>query len=381
MNFELTREQRSLQREVREFALRELNPGVSKRDETGEFPAEAIGKLQRMGLMGSLFPVESGGKGLDCISYTVVVEELSRIDAAAAITLLAHTLCANHIFSCGTSEQKRKYLMPLASGEKLGAWALTEPEAGSDAGGIRTVAHPDNGEWVLNGNKFFITNGSRADTLVVMASTDSSRGSKGISAFIVEGNTAGLKRGQNLDKLGFRSSNTVALFLENVRVPGENLLGTLNEGFSGTMGVLDEGRIGLAAMAVGIGRGCLEESVAYSRKRHAFGQAIGEFQAIQWMLADMATEIEAARLLVRKAARLRDQRKRFKLEASMAKLFSSEAVVRAALKAVQIHGGYGYIKAHPVERYLREAKLCEIGEGTSEIQRLVIARELLKNEK
>jgi alkylation response protein AidB-like acyl-CoA dehydrogenase len=383
MDGELTREQISLQQEVREFARRELKPGVSKRDETGEFPTAALEKLQRMGLMGSLFPVESGGKGLDYTSYTVVVEELARIDAATAITLLAHTLCSNHIFSCGTPEQKRKYLVPLASGEKLGAWALTEPEAGSDAGAIRTVARPDNGGWILNGNKFFITNGSRADTLVVMASTDSSRGSKGISAFIVEGNAAGLKKGQNLDKLGFRASNTVALFLENVRVPGENLLGNLHEGFSGTMGVLDEGRIGLAAMAVGIGRGCLEESIAYSRKRQAFGQPIGDFQAIQWMLADMATEIEAARLLVRKAARLREQGKRFKLEASMAKLFSSEAVVRAALKAVQIHGGYGYIKAHPVERYLREAKLCEIGEGTSEIQRMVIARELLnmKDEK
>lgn len=380
MDFELTGEQRNLQREIREFALGELKPGVAKRDETGEFPAAAIDKLRQMGLMGCAFPVESGGKGLDCTSYTVVVEELARIDAAVAITLLAHTLCANHIFRCGTPEQKRKYLVPLASGEKLGAWALTEPEAGSDAGGIRTVARPDKGGWILNGNKFFITNGSRADTLVVMASTDSSRGSKGISAFIVEGNAAGLKKGRNLDKLGFRSSDTVALFLENVRVPGENLLGELNEGFSGTMAVLDEGRIGLAAMAVGIGRGCLEESSAYSRKRQAFGQAIGEFQAIQWMLADMATEIEAARLLVRKAARLREQGKRFKLEASMAKLFSAEAVVRAALKAVQIHGGYGYLKAHPVERYLREAKLCEIGEGTSEIQRMVIARELLKNE-
>lgn len=378
MDFELTKEQLSLQHEVREFALRELNPEVTRRDDRGEFPVEAIGKLQRLGLMGVVFPVEFGGKGLDCISYTVVVEELARIDAAAAITLLAHTLCSNQIFIRGTSDQKRKYLAPLASGEKLGAWALTEPEAGSDAAGIRTVARPDKGDWILNGNKFFITNGSRAQTLVVMASTDSSLGSKGITAFIVEGDAPGLKKGKNLDKLGFRSSDTVALFLDNVRVPGENLLGQLNEGFSGAMGVLDEGRIGLAAMAVGIGRGCLEESIAYSRKRHAFGQAISEFQAIQGMLSDMATEIDAARLLTRRAARLRDDGKRFKLEASMAKLFSSEAAVRASLKAVQIHGGYGYIKAHPVERYLREAKLCEIGEGTSEIQRMVIARELLQ---
>jgi len=380
MDFELTEEQLSLQREVRDFALRMLKPGVTRRDDTGEFPAEAIGKMQRMGLLGTVFPVELGGKGLDCISYTVVVEELSRTDAAAAITLLAHTLCSNHIFTRGTPEQKRQYLPPLASGEKLGAWALTEPEAGSDAGGIKTTARLDGDSWVLNGKKFFITNGSRADTLVVMASTDSSLGSKGISAFIVEGDAPGLKKGQNLDKLGFRSSDTVALFLENVRVPTENLIGELNEGFSGAMGVLDEGRIGLAAMAVGIARGCLEESMAYARKRHAFGQAIAEFQAIQGMLADMATEIEAARLLTRRAARMKDDGKRFKLEASMAKLFASEAVVRAALKAVQIHGGYGYIKAHPVERYLREAKLCEIGEGTSEIQRMVIARELLQRQ-
>jgi alkylation response protein AidB-like acyl-CoA dehydrogenase len=332
-----------------------------------------------MGVMGTAFPRESGGRGLDCVSYTVVVEELARIDAAAAITLLAHTLCANHIFRNATVEQKREYLVPLASGEKLGAWALTEPEAGSDAGGIRTTACPDNGGWVLNGNKFFITNGSRADTLVVMASTDSSRGSKGISAFIVEGNAPGLRKGKNLDKLGFRSSDTVALFLENVRVPGENLLGEVNAGFTGVMGVLDEGRIGMAAMAVGIARGCLEESIAYSRKRRAFGQPIADFQAVQWMLADMATEIDASRLLVRRAARLRDQQRSFKSEASMAKLFSAETAVRASLKAVQIHGGYGYLKAHPVERYLREAKLCEIGEGTSEIQRMVIARELLKS--
>lgn len=379
MNFNLTEAQLSLQQEVREFALRELKPGVTRRDDAGEFPAEAIGKMQRMGLMGTVFPKELGGRGLDCVSYTVVVEELSRIDAAAAITLLAHTLCCNHIFQRGNADQKIKYLAPLASGEKLGAWALTEPEAGSDAGGIRTTARLEGDSWVLNGRKFFITNGSRADTLVVMASTVASLGSKGISAFIVEGDTPGLRKGQNLDKLGFRSSDTVALFLENVRVPVENLLGDLNVGFSGAMAMLDEGRVGVAAMAVGIARGCLEESVAYSRKRRAFGQAIAEFQAIQGMLADMAVEIDAARLLTRRAAGLKDAGKRFKLEASMAKLFSSEAVVKAALKAVQIHGGHGYIKSHPVERYLREAKLCEIGEGTSEIQRMVIARELLKS--
>lgn len=379
MDFALSEEQMLLRKTVREFAAKELKPGVARRDAKEEFPLEAVKKLQRMGIMGMVFPPDFGGKGLDYISYTVVVEELARVDAATAITLLAHMLCSNHIFSFASNEQKGKYLSPLASGEKLGAWALTEPEAGSDAGGLRTTASPDNGGWILNGNKFFITNGSRADTLVVMASTDSSKGSKGISAFIVEGNAPGLRKGKNLDKLGFRASDTVALFLEDVRVPGENLLGEVNAGFVEAMGVLDAGRIGLAAMAVGIARGCLEESIAYSRKRHAFGQPIADFQAIQWMLADMATEIDAARLLIRQAAMLKDEGKPYTLEASMAKLFASETVVRAALKAVQIHGGYGYIKSHPVERYLREAKLCEIGEGTSEIQRMVIAREILEN--
>ncbi len=379
MDFALSEEQLSLQKTVREFALRELKPGAAKRDETGEFPGEAVAKLQKMGLMGMVFSKEFGGMDLDYVSYTIVVEELSRVDAATAITFLAHNLCSNHINSFASTEQKVKYLTPLAAGEKLGAWALTEPEAGSDAGGIRAQARPDNGYWIINGKKFFITNGSRADTLVVMASTDTSKGSKGISAFIVDSNSPGLRKGKNLDKLGFRASDTVALFLDNVRVPGENLLGELHTGFVEAMGVLDAGRIGLAAMAVGIARGCLEESIAYARNRQAFGQPIAGFQAIQWMIADMTTEISAARLLVRQAARHKDEGKPFTLEAAMAKLFSSETAMKAALKAVQIHGGHGYIKSHSVERYLREAKLCEIGEGTSEIQRMVIAREILEN--
>lgn len=379
MDFALAEKQLALQQTAREFAQRELKPGAARRDDTGEFPSEALAKMGEMGFMGLAYPVELGGKGLDHVGYTIVVEELARVDAATAITLLAHNLCSFHIFSFASTEQKIKYLTPLASGKKLGAWALTEPEAGSDAGGIRTEARRDNGGWILNGNKFFITNGSRADTVVVMASTDKSAGSKGISAFIVEGNSPGLRKGKNLDKLGFRASDTVALFLENVRVPAENVLGELNTGFVEAMGVLDAGRIGLAAMAVGIARGCLEESIAYAQKRQAFGQPIAGFQAVQWMLADMATEIAAARLLVRRAATLKDEGKPFTTEAAMAKLFSSETAVRASLKAVQIHGGHGYIKSHPVERYLREAKLCEIGEGTSEIQRMVIAREILEH--
>jgi butyryl-CoA dehydrogenase len=379
MESSLNEEQKSLRKSVREFSLKELKPGVGQRDESGEFPADAIGKMQRMGLMGLVFPPEYGGKGLDYVSYAIAVEELARVDAAAAITLLAHMLCSYHIFRFGSEEQKKNYLTPLAAGEKLGAWALTEPEAGSDAAAIRTEARPDSEGWALKGNKFFITNGSRADTLVVMASTDKGKGSKGISSFIVEGSAAGLRKGKNLDKLGFRSSDTVALFLENVRVPDGSMMGDINTGFTQTMEVLDAGRIGLAAMATGIAAGCLEASIEYARKRHAFGRTIAEHQAIRWMIADMATEIDAARLLVRRAARLCDEGKKFTLEASMAKLFASEMCVRAALKAVQIHGGHGYIKTHPVERYLRESKLCEIGEGTSEIQRMVIAREVLEN--
>jgi alkylation response protein AidB-like acyl-CoA dehydrogenase len=378
MDFELTEQQKNLQQTVREFALAELKPGASQRDKTGEFPWSEVRKLQELGLFGLIFPQEFGGGGLDFLSYSVCVEELARSDASLCITLLAHTLCASHIHAYGSAEQKREFLVPLAGGKKLGAWALSEPEAGSDAGAIRTRAVADDGGWKLSGNKFFITNGSRADTIVVMASSSPERGAKGISAFIISGDTPGLNRGKNLDKLGFRSSDTVALGLKDVRIGRGGLLGEPDDGFFQAMEVLASGRIGVAAMAVGIGRACLEESVAYARKRQAFGQPIADFQAIQWMLADMATEIDAARLLVRRAARLRDAGLGFSREAAMAKLNASEAAMRAALKAVQIHGGHGYTRAYPVERYLREAKLCEIGEGTSEIQRMLIARELLK---
>lgn len=378
MEFELTKEQILLQQKIREFAAMELKPGAGRRDETGDFPWPAIKQLQKMGLFGLTLPIEYGGGGVDFLSYVLVVEELARIDAAVTITLLAHTLSAAHINAFGSMNQKLEYLLPLANGEKLGAWALTEPSAGSDAGGIRTVAVAEGNVWRLTGNKFFITNGSQADTLVVMASSDPARGAKGISAFIVPGDSAGLNKGKNLDKLGFRSSDTVGLMLKDVRVTQDCLLGELNLGFIQAMEILATGRIGVAAMAVGIGRACLEDSIAYARKRQAFGRQIGDFQAIQWMLADMATELDAARLLVHRAAGLKDSGKKFGREASMAKLFASEAATRAALKAVQIHGGYGYTRAFPVERYLREAKLCEIGEGTSEMQRLIIARELMK---
>lgn len=377
MEFNLTEDQRSLQQALRQCADAELKPGAALRDKTGEFPWPAIKKLQKMGVFGLIFPEEYGGGGRDFISYVIAVEELSRSDASVAITLLAHTLCASHINAFGSATQKRTYLPPLARGDKLGAWALSEPGAGSDAGSIRTQARRDDGGWHLAGNKYFITNGSRADILVVMASTDAAREAKGISAFIVAGDSPGLIKGKNLDKLGFHSSDTVGLQLKDVHVSQECLLGELHHGFIQAMQVLDAGRIGVAAMALGIGRACLEESVAYARKRQAFGHPIAEFQAIQWMLSDMATELDAARLLIYRAAGMKDAGRACTSEASMAKLFASEAAMRAALKAVQIHGGHGYTQAFPVERYLREAKLCEIGEGTSEIQRMIIARELL----
>jgi alkylation response protein AidB-like acyl-CoA dehydrogenase len=379
MDFALTEEQTAIRQAVREFVDKELKPGAARRDATGEFPRQAITGIGEMGLMGIIFPPEYGGRGGNFIDYAIVVEELARVDASVAITLLAHTLCANHIFTYGSEEQKQKYLLPLTKGEKLGAWALTEPWGGSDAGAIRTEARQEEGGWRLNGNKFFITNGSLADIFVIMASTDTSLRSRGISAFIVEANITGLQKGKNLDKLGFRSSDTVRLMLKDLRVAEGNLLGKLNQGFVQAMEVLNSGRIGLAAMAVGIGRGCLEESISYAGKREAFGRPISDFQAIQWMLADMATELDAARLLVFRAAKLKDAGVLFAKEAAMAKLYASEATMRAALKGVQIHGGYGYTRAFPVERFLREAKLCEIGEGTSEVQRMIIARELLKS--
>lgn len=377
MKFGLTEEQRALQRTVREFAATELGPGAARRDETGEFPLLEVKKLREMGLFGLNFPREYGGGGRDFLSYVVAVEELARVDASVTITLLAHNLCAGHIYAAGTPVQKEEFLTPLASGAKLGAWALTEPGGGSDAGSITTTAVTEGAEWLLSGKKFFITNGSLADFIIVMASTTPRRQAKGISAFIVPSDSPGLTRGKNLDKLGFRSSDTVGLVLKEVRVPQKQLLGHQDRGFIQAMQLLDSGRIGVAAMAVGIGQAAFDASIAYARQRRAFGHPIADFQAIQWMLADMATELEAARLLVYRAARLRDAGRRFTREASMAKLFASEAATRAALKAVQIHGGYGYIRTFPVERFLREAKLCEIGEGTSEVQRLIIARELL----
>ncbi|HJV65479.1 MAG TPA: acyl-CoA dehydrogenase family protein [Geomonas sp.] len=378
MEFELSDEQKELQKRVRELADTELVPGAAQRDASGEFPAEAVKKLQDMGLFGLIFPQRYGGGGGDFVSYVTVVEELARVDASVTITLLAHTLCATHLDLFASEEQKVRYLAPLVRGEALGAWALSEPDAGSDAGGIKATAASDQQGWRLNGRKYFISNGSRAGVLVVMAKSDSSQGTKGISAFVLPGDVAGLEKGKNLDKLGYRSSDTVALLLKEVRLAKDALIGRRNEGFQQAMQVLSAGRIGMAAMSVGIGRACLEQSIDYLHKRSAFGVKIADFQALQWMVADMATELDAARLLTQRAARLKDRGEPYAREASMAKLFASETAMRAALKAVQMHGGHGYTKAYPVERYFREAKLCEIGEGTSEVQRLIIARSYLQ---
>ena len=378
MDFQLTDEQRMTQQMVREFAEKEIAPYAAQWDEHCEFPWEAIRKLAELNLLGTIFPQEYGGAGLDYVTYALVVEELSRVDGSTGIIVASHTsLCANHIFAAGTEEQRQRYLVPLARGEKLGAWGLTEPNAGSDASGTQTTAVVDGDAWVLNGSKIFITQGSVADIYVIMAATDKSQKQRGISAFIVERGSPGLSAIAMKNKFGVRASDTAQLTLDAVRLPKEHLLGHVHEGFLDTLRILDGGRISIAAMALGIGRGAFEEGLKYAQQRQQFGQPIANFQAIQWKLADMATELDAARLLVLRAAWMKDQGQRVTKESAMAKLFASEVATRACNQALQIHGGYGYMKDYPVERYLRDAKVCEIGEGTSEIQRLIIARQLL----
>jgi alkylation response protein AidB-like acyl-CoA dehydrogenase len=378
LDFSLSEEQQLLKKTVREFAESELSPHSREWDEKQEFPREVFTKLGELGLMGVVWPHEYGGSGMSTLDYALVIDELARADAGVALSVAAHnSLCSGHIFLAGTEEQKRKYLTPLARGEKIGCWGLTEPSAGSDAGGTRTTAVKDGSSWVLNGAKTLITNGRIADTAVVMASTDKSKGKKGVSAFIVERGTPGFRPGKKEDKLGVRSSDTSELIFEDCRIPAENLLGREGYGFIDTLRILDRGRIGIAAFSLGIAQASLEASLKYSRDRRQFGHAIADFQAVQFKIADMATKIEAARLLTWRAASLRDSGKEHTTESSMAKLFASEIAVEVAMEGVQIHGGYGYLKEYPVERYLRDSKLGTIGEGTSEVQRLVIARELL----
>jgi alkylation response protein AidB-like acyl-CoA dehydrogenase len=376
--FVLTEEQEHLRREIRTFAATEIAPHVMTWDETGEFPLDVVRKLGAMGLLGILLPPDYGGAGLGYVDYVLAVEELSAVDGSLGLTVAAHnSLGTNHIFLAGNDAQKQKYLPQLASGKWLAAWGLTEPGSGSDAGNARTTAQRKGDCYVLNGNKTFITNGRYADVSVVIAVTDKSKGTHGLSAFVVEKGTKGFRPGKKENKLGLRASDTSELIFEDCEIPEENLLGSEGEGFIDAMRVLDGGRISIAALSLGIGRGALDASLKYVKERRQFGKAIAEFQGIQWKLADMATELDAARLLTQRAAILKDAGHRITRESSMAKLFASETAVHICNEAVQLFGGYGFIKDYPAEKFYRDVKLCTIGEGTSEIQRMVIAREIL----
>jgi alkylation response protein AidB-like acyl-CoA dehydrogenase len=379
MDFEFTPEQEQLRAGVREFAIAEIAPHVSEWDENQEFPLEAIKKAGQLGLLGAIFPEELGGAGLNYVEYAIIIEELARVDPSFALIVAAHnSLCTNHIFIAGNDAQKQRYIPKLASGEWIGCWSLTEPEAGSDAGGTRSTASLRDGCWVLNGGKTFTTNAHYADVCVAMCVTDRQASHHGISAFILEKGLPGFRVGKKENKLGMRSSATGEVLFTDCRVPASQLLGKTGEGFIDSLRILDGGRISIAALAVGTARGAYDAALSYSKQRKQFGRFISEFQAIQHKLADMATSIEAARLLVFRAAALKDNGRRVTKESSMAKLFASEIAVRVCDEALQIHGGYGFIKDYPVEKFYRDVKLCTIGEGTSEIQRMVIARQLLK---
>ncbi len=377
--FRLTEEQEHLRREIREFAAQEIAPHVAVWDEACEFPLAAIKKLGAMGLLGVIIPTEYGGAGLGYVDYVLAIEELSAVDGSIGLTVAAHnSLGTNHIFLAGNEAQKKKFVPRMASGEFLAAWAITEPGSGSDASNARTRAVKTGDRYVLNGNKTFITNGHYADVAVIIAVTDKSKGTHGLSAFVVEKGIKGFKAGKKENKLGLRASDTSELIFEDCEIPAENLLGVEGEGFIDAMRVLDGGRISIAALALGIARGALDAALTYVKERRQFGKAIAEFQGIQWKLADMATELDAARLLTQRAAVLKDGGRNVTRESAMAKLFASEVAVRICNEAVQLFGGYGFIKDYPVEKYYRDVKLCTIGEGTSEIQRMVIAREILK---
>jgi alkylation response protein AidB-like acyl-CoA dehydrogenase len=378
LDFSLTEEQELTRRTVREFAEREIAPRSRKLDETQEFPLDLMRRLGSMGLLGVVFPPEYGGAGLTYPDFALIIEELARVDGAIALSVAAHnSLCSNHIYLAGNEEQKKRWLVPLARGEKIGAWSLTEPTAGSDASGTRTTAVKQGDHYVLNGSKTFATHGSVCDVAVVFAVTDRTRGKHGISAFALERGLPGWRPGRKEDKMGCRASDTAEIVMENCRVPESHLLGREGEGFIDALRILDGGRIGIGALSVGIAQGAMEQAISYARKRQQFGKPIAEFQAVQWMLADSAVEIDAARLLVQRAAALRAAGQDTNLASAMAKLYASETAVRVCDRAVQVHGGYGYVKDYPVERAYRDAKITTIGEGTSEIQRLVIARHLI----
>ena len=378
MDFRLSEEQELLRRSVREFAETEIRPHVRQWDHDQHFPIELMPKLAALGLLGIQFPERYGGAGMTAVDYCICIEELARVDPGIALSVAAHNgLCSAHIALFGSEAQKQQYLVPLARGEKIGAWGLTESTSGSDAAGMRTTAARAGACWVLNGSKTFTTHGRVGDVMVVMAVTSRSAGAKGISAFVVERGTPGFSPGKKEDKLGMRASDTSEVLFENCRIPADQVIGEEGQGFVNTMQVLDAGRIGIAALAVGLAQGAYEAALSYARERKAFGQTITSFQAIQFKLADAATKIEAARLLTYRAAYLKQRGERTTLESSMAKLYASETAVRVAEDCVQIHGGYGFVKDYPAEKYFRDVKLTTIGEGTSEIQRLVIARQLL----
>jgi len=379
LDFSFTDEQQQLRRTIREFAEAEIKPHIMEWDETSHFPQELIPQLAKLGLLGVIFPEEYGGAGLGYVEYVIAIEELSRVDGSVGIIVAAHnSLCTNHIYKFGSDDQKKKYVVPLAQGKKLGCWSLTEPEAGSDAGGTRTTATRAGDGWLLNGAKTFTTNGHYADVCVAMAVTDREKGSHGISAFVLEKGMPGFKPGKKENKLGLRASDTSEVIFSDCRVSGSQLLGDEGQGFINSLQVLDGGRISIAALGLGMAQGAFEAATQYAKQRKQFGKAISEFQATQFKLADMATEIDAARLLTYRAAWLADRGdSRLTRESSMAKLYTSEVAVRVANEALQVFGGYGFIKDYPAEKFYRDVKLCTIGEGTSEIQRLVIARQLL----
>ena len=382
MDFGYTLEQQHLRKTVRAFCEAEIRPHVMEWDESQTFPDQVFRKLGEMGVLGAVFPEELGGSDYSYVDYSLVIEELARVDPSVALCAAAHvSLCTNHIYLAGSDEQKQRYIPKLASGEWIGSWALTEPESGSDAGGTHTRAVRDGDSWVINGSKTFTTNGQVADLCVVMAVTDRAASSHGISAFLVEKGIPGFRPGKKENKLGMRCSPTNEMILTDCRVPVSQLCGKQGEGFVDALRVLDGGRISIAALAVGIAQGAYEAALRYSKQRKQFGRFISEFQAIQHKLADMATDIDASRLLTQRAAWMKDSGQNVNKESAMAKLFASETAVRVADEAVQVHGGYGFLKDYPVEKFYRDVKLCTIGEGTSEIQRLVIARQLLNTER
>lgn len=380
IDFQLTEEMKMMQQAARDFAEAEIKPHVMKYDEAQEFPLAVVNKMAELGFFGVTIPTELGGAGLSALEFVVIMEEISRIDPSVGLTLAAHSgLCLQHIAMFANDAQKKQYVSDLATGKKIGSWCLTEPGSGSDASGMTTTAVLEGDHYVLNGAKTFITNGTYASTYVVMAKTDTSKGSSGISAFIVEREMKGVSVGKKENKLGMRASDTVMMLFDGVRVPKQNLLGKEGEGFKQALAVLDSGRIGIAALSVGLAQGAIDAAVKYARERQAFGKPIGEFQGIQFKLADMATEIQAARLLTYRAAYEKAQGRTINLIAAQAKLFASEIAQRVATEAVQVHGGYGFIKEFPVEKYYRDVKLLTIGEGTSEVQRMVIAKNLLRD--